>query len=102
MFAISHHSRVSQRRHVAWLALALCMWFIAIASHTHVGDQAPSHDPAHACSFCLSTPAAGTPSVLSSAAVRIDVATATHDEFVTSQISLALPEFYLSRGPPAV
>jgi hypothetical protein len=95
--------RALRRSHIVVLALALCGWMIGIASHIHSdADHLASDAPSTACSFCLSLPVGAPAPVAAAPAHAILVATDVVRTPVTALVSLDLPDFYLSRGPPVL
>jgi hypothetical protein len=94
--------RALRRSHIAVLALALCVWMIGIASHIHSdADHLVSDAPSTACSFCLSLPVGAPAPVVAAPARAILIAADVVRAPVAALVSLDVPAFYLSRGPPA-
>jgi hypothetical protein len=93
-------THATQRRHVFVLAIALCMWMLAYATHLHAGDD---HDQAKpSCSFCLTLPtSAAPPSAVPQVHTAVFQDCGVACDQVTTVVARDLPSFYLSRGPPA-
>lgn len=104
MSAVTHRrlSRESQRRNVLWLSIALCMWFMAIASHLHAADEdAVGHNVSHACSFCFSSSNAAAPPQAFPIIVRVAASHAYDVATYVPPLPTDAPSSYLSRGPPS-
>ena len=95
-------THAAQRRHVFVLAIALCVWILAYATHLHAGDDHDQVKPS--CSFCLTLPASAAPPPPAShqvhAVVFQDCGVAC--DHVKTVVARDLPSFYVSRGPPAL
>ncbi len=89
----------AQRRNAFLLAIALCLWLLAYASHVHRDDEdGASHSRITACSVCFSLPSGAPP-----AAIRIAAAPSFQlfqrvDRVRVVLVSSPAPSSYLSRG----
>ena len=94
-------ARVAQLRHVLVLAIALCVWILAYASHLHTGDE---HDQAKpSCSFCLMLPAsAAPPPVILQVPTLVSQACGVACDRIRAIVTRDLPSSYLSRAPPSL
>lgn len=101
--SILRPSHRSQRRNAFLLAIALCLWLLAYASHVHRDDEGgASHSRITACSVCFSLPSGAPP-----AAIRIAAAPSLQIFQHVYRVRVVLvsspaPSSYLSRGPPAI
>lgn len=88
---------------VALLGLALCVWLIASAVHTHVEDDEPtSSEPTTECIYCLALPAGAPAPAYTPTAQLIFTVSETVAEVSTVFVPADVWFFYLSRGPPAL
>lgn len=94
-------THTAQRRHVFVLAIALCMWILAYASHLHTGDE---HDQAKpSCSFCLMLPAsAAPPPAILQVPTLVSHACGVACDRIQAIVARDLPSSYLSRAPPSL
>lgn len=94
-----------QRRFSLVLAVSLCLWMLAVASHFHVDepDSKDAHHGTHAlCAFCVSVPTTGAaPEVVAFVAApqrHVFLPPAA----ILPVVSLPATARYYSRGPPLV
>jgi hypothetical protein len=93
-----------QRRFSFVLAVALCLWMLALASHFHVGGyDADTHQGTHSlCAFCASVPSSGAaPAVVAFIAAPQRYTFSPTAEIPSTVIAPAISRYY-SRGPPLI
>jgi len=96
-------SRRAQRRNALLLAIALCLWLFAYATHVHAeGERGAPHARIGGCGACFSLPVGATPPVASAAIVPLPLLHGVVRNLHVTFVTLAAPSSYLSRGPPAL
>ena len=100
IFRSSHR----QRRRNAWLlAMAMCVWLLAYATHVHADDdQGTSHARVTGCHACFSLPTGAPAPVAYIAEAPAPRLFAVVADLRVPAPSHPAPSSYLSRGPPAL
>ncbi len=94
--------RKTQQRSVVLLALMLCLWLVAYATHLHAGDEGGlAHKSSTACSFCLSLPVGAAPPPVCPLAIPVFVSCVVQAPVYQVPRALDVVSSYLSRAPPA-
>jgi hypothetical protein len=100
--SIFRPSQRQQRRNAWLLAIALCVWLLAFATHVHADDeQGSSHARVTGCHACFSLPTGAPAPVAYSAEAPALRSFAVVVDLGVPVPNHPAPSSYLSRGPPA-
>jgi hypothetical protein len=101
MNSMNSMNRRTRRYNVVALALVLCGWLIAAATHLHLQEHdAAVSDPAH-CAYCFALSAGAAPAPELHLPTPIDAPLLVVSCDRATVEGLTDPSPYFSRGPPA-